>query len=60
MVNDEPPSKRCVSGQRFCLAAIYAKLIGIVTSVVAISPVGLGGREGRDRKSVRTFFKPGK
>ncbi len=51
-------SKRCVSGQRFCSAAISSKSTGSAVTVAATVPVEGGG--GRDKKSATTFFKPGR
>jgi hypothetical protein len=42
MERDDPPSKNCGSGQRFCSAAISAKSIGVVAAVAATSQVGWG------------------
>jgi hypothetical protein len=53
-----PPSKRCVSGQRFCSAAISSKSTGSATDVAATDPAVV--MFGRDKKSATTFFKPGK
>jgi hypothetical protein len=38
-LKDMLPSKRCVSGQRFCLAAISSKSTGSAADVAATDPV---------------------
>ncbi len=53
-----PPSKRCVSGQRFCSAAISSKSTESATDVAATDPVAVWF--GQDKKSATKFFKPGK
>jgi hypothetical protein len=53
-----PPSKRCVSRQRFCSAAISSKSTGSATDIVATDPVVV--LFGWDKKSATTFFKLGK
>jgi hypothetical protein len=50
MVRDEPLSKRCISGQRFCSAAIASKLIGVAAAMT--SPTGSGGT-----KNLQQHFK---
>jgi hypothetical protein len=57
-LRDVSPSKRCVSGQQFCSAAISLKSTGSAAAVAATVPVERGG--GRDKKSATTFFKPGR
>ncbi len=47
MERDDPQSKNCGSGQRFCSAAISAKSIGVVAAVAATSQVGWGGGQRR-------------
>ncbi len=39
MVRDEPPSKRCISGQRFCSATITWKPVGDVVAAAEASPI---------------------
>jgi hypothetical protein len=53
-----PPSKRCISGQQFCLAVISLKSTGYAADVAATDPAVVWF--GRDKKSATTFFKPGK
>jgi hypothetical protein len=53
-----PPSKHCVSGQRFCSAAISSKSTGSAADATATAPMVVWF--GRDKKSATTFFKPGK
>jgi hypothetical protein len=55
---DVPPSKRCIFGQRFCLAAISSKSIGSAADMAATDPAVVWF--GLDKKSAMTFFKPGK
>ncbi len=57
-LRDGPPSKRCLSGQGFCSAAISSRSIGSAAAIAATVSVDFG--RGRDRKSAITFFKPGK
>ncbi len=53
-----PPSKRCISGLRFCSAAISLKSAGCAADVAATDPAVVWF--GWDKKSATTFFKPGK
>jgi hypothetical protein len=57
-LSDVLPSKRCVSRQWFCSAAISSKSTGSATDVAATDPVVVWF--GRDKKSATTFFKLGK
>jgi hypothetical protein len=57
-LRDVPPSERCISGQRFCLAGISSKSTGSTADVAATDSVVVWF--GRDKKSATTFFKPGK
>jgi hypothetical protein len=52
-----PPSKRCVSGQRFCSAAISSKSTGSAADAAAADQVAIWF--GRDKKTATTLFKPG-
>jgi hypothetical protein len=53
-----PPSKRCVSGQWFCTAAISSKSTGSAAEAAATDPVVVWF--GQNKKLATTFFKPGK
>ncbi len=57
-LRDVQPSKRCVSGQRLCLAAISSKSTGSAANLAVTDPVAVWF--GRDKKSAKTFFKLGK
>jgi hypothetical protein len=48
-LRDVPPSKHCVSGQQFCLAAISSKSTGPAADVAATDPAVVWF--GRDKKS---------
>ncbi len=56
---DEPQSKRCVSAQRFCLAAIASKSTGSaaaeVVTVLPDSEGGGGGGTARTKKRHKLF-----
>jgi hypothetical protein len=57
-LRDVLPSKRSISGQRFCLAGISSKSTGSTADVAATDSVVVWF--GRDKKSATTSFKPGK
>jgi hypothetical protein len=48
-LRDVPPSKRCISAQQFCSAAISSKFTGSATAVAAIVQVDcVGGKAGKE------------
>jgi hypothetical protein len=53
-LRDVQPSKCCVSGQRFCSAAISSKSTGSDTNMAATDPVAVWF--GQDKKLAMTFF----
>jgi hypothetical protein len=54
MVRDEPPSKRCISGQRFCSATITSKPVGDVTAAAEASPIDFEAMDANQNRCPET------
>jgi hypothetical protein len=55
ILRDEPLSKRCVSAQRFCSAAMASKSTGSATDVAATVPDGFGEGVSRTKNRQHHF-----